>query len=363
MSCSVARWFLFVAVAAATLRGQSAVVLPAAAANAEGISLDGGSFGSIAFRTQIVVDAAAIAPGGAFLTGIRFRADRTVGPQAAATVPNVTVAIGPTSVAVGAMSSTYANNVSVPTTMVFQGTLNLPAQGADHFGPRSFDVDVPFNQTFLYVAGQGNLLIDIVGNNQPCFGLCNPVYWLDVAGVGGTTSSLGLAGVMANGDVPFASVLANGGTDPLQLTIGNTFEFVTTLAWSAPPAVSVFATTPLAGPVDLTPLGAPGNTLWVDPAVMVPLSWSTGFGSRAVVPLTVPSLPSLIGVSLWHQSAVLDPAANALGIVTSNATETRVGDGAEIPVMQMCEGGDPAATDGFVADGYSLVLRLDGTFF
>lgn len=359
----VVRSFFVAVVSAASLAAQSSVDLPASASGSEGISLAGVTLGSFAFRTQIVVDAAAIAPGGAMLTGLRLRADRTVGPQPAVTIPNVTVSIGSTSVAVGGMSSTYASNITGTMTTVFQGSLNLPAQGGDQYGPRSFDVFVPFNQTVLYVGSQGNLLVDLVGNNPVCFGLCNPFYWLDVASPGGTTSSLGLAGTMASGETPFASVIASGGTDPLLLTVGNTLEFVTTLPLSVPPAVSAFAIAPLPGPIDLAALGAPGNTLWVDPAIVVPLSWSTGFGSRATVPLPLPNLPSLVGVTLWHQTAVLDPAANALGIVTSNATETRIGDGAEVPVMQMCEGGDPAATDGFVLDGYALALRLEGTFF
>lgn len=354
---------LFVAAVATVAPAQSAVVVPGSAAVSEGYSLDGITGGSFAFRTQILVDAAALAANGATLTSLRLRADRTVGAQAGIGVPNVTVRIGPSAVAVGGMSSTYANNVTAPMTTVFQGTLNLPPQGAETFGPRDFDIDVPFQQPFAFQTTQGNLLIELIGNNPPCFGICNPFYWLDVVCVGGTTSSLGSAGTMANGDVPFATVTSGGGSDPMALTIGNTLDFVTSLALSAPPAVSAFAIAPLPGPIDLALLGAPGNTLWVDPAIVVPLTWTTGLGSRATVSLAVPNLPSLVGVTLWHQTAVLDPAANALGIVLSNATETRIGDGAEPTFVQMCEGGDPTSTDGFVLDGCALALRLEGTFF
>lgn len=348
---------------ATVLVAQSSVVVPGSAAVSEGFSLAGVTGGSFAFRTQILVDASALAASGAQLTGLRLRADRTVGPQAGIGVPNVTVRIGPTTVAVGAMSATFANNVTAPLTTVFQGTLNLPPQGADSFGPRPFDVDVPFQQPFSFLATQGNLLVELVGNNPPCFGICNPLYWLDVACAGGTTSSLGTPGTMANGDSPVSSVTTSVGGAPLAFTIGTTLEYVTNLVLSAPPAVAAFATAPLPGPVDLTPIGAPGNVLWVDPTILVPLSWSPGFGFTATVSLPVPNVPALVGVTVWQQSAVFDPAANALGLVLGNGTETRLGDPGDVPVAQTCEGVDPAATDGFVLDGCTLALRLDGTFF
>ena len=40
---------------------------------------------------------------------------------------------------------------------------------------------------------------------------------------------------------------------------------------------------------------------------------------EASSPVTVPSVPSLVGVVLYHQWLVWDPAVNALNVVTSNA--------------------------------------------
>jgi hypothetical protein len=343
------------------LSAQSSLVLPAQAAAVDGHQMTGVTLGMVAFRTQLLVDAAAIGPNGAFLNGIRLRGDRGSAPLAAVTVPNVTVTVSHT--AVGSLTSTFVNHVTGATTTVFQGAVTLPAHAGAHAGPLPFDIVLPFVQPYTFLGAQGNLLIEIVGNNPPCFGICNPVYWLDSPCAGGSSTSFGRSGMLANGDAPILYARSGGTQDPLLLTIGNTIDFTTSL-WMAPqPGLLALGLAPLPGPLDLTPLGAAGNTLWIDPIATVPHNWVTVFGYESSVSLAVPNQAALIGTVVFAQSALLDPAANALGLVLSAALEARIGDSAEVLPVQMLEAADPLATDGGVMPGCSLAVRLDGLFF
>jgi len=76
-------------------------------------------------------------------------------------------------------------------------------------------------------------------------------------------------------------------------------------------------------PFDLTMLGAPGCQLRVSPDVTGflfggatgSMTWSIG----------IPNSPAITGLPIFSQVLVLDPAANALGIVTSDANQLIVG--------------------------------------
>lgn len=81
-----------------------------------------------------------------------------------------------------------------------------------------------------------------------------------------------------------------------------------------------------AGPaidVDLAPFGAPGNRAFLDLQAAWPLPTDAHGLGRAQ--FTMPTAPALLGAATTVQCVVLDPAANALGLVTSNAidVETR----------------------------------------
>src|SRR5688572_32747928 len=106
--------------AVASLAAQTAVSLPAHAGAVDGQHAVVLPFGTPHFRTQLLLDAAVIAPNGAVVTALRFRAERGFVPLTAASVPNVTVSISQTNVAIGSMSQTFANNVTQPPTVVFQ---------------------------------------------------------------------------------------------------------------------------------------------------------------------------------------------------------------------------------------------------
>ncbi|GAB4139778.1 MAG: hypothetical protein Fur0037_06130 [Planctomycetota bacterium] len=105
--------------------------------------------------------------------------------------------------------------------------------------------------------------------------------------------------------------------------MGSTMQLVT----SAIPAGSMLGANYLSllrydPPIDLSLLGAPGCFQRVGisaPSIFLPP------GVAALVPLTIPNEPSLSGVLVESQSAVLSPGANPLGLLTSNGLSLVLG--------------------------------------
>ncbi len=83
---------------------------------------------------------------------------------------------------------------------------------------------------------------------------------------------------------------------------------------------STFGTRSL--PLDLTFLGMPSCTLYTDIADAAP---TTNFAGIVIWTIQLPNDPGLIGLKFYQQGWILDPAANALGAVTTNAGEGIIG--------------------------------------
>lgn len=76
-------------------------------------------------------------------------------------------------------------------------------------------------------------------------------------------------------------------------------------------------------PADLGPLGAPGCAVtasWDLPLVLLSSAVGTAQGS-----LLVPSDPGIVGLLLYLQGAVIDPAANGFGVTVTNALRIGIG--------------------------------------
>jgi hypothetical protein len=75
-------------------------------------------------------------------------------------------------------------------------------------------------------------------------------------------------------------------------------------------------------PVSLAPLGMSGcnREVSIDAAVFV-----AGQDHQAVFELPIPNWPVLVGLRFHNQAVVLDPSANALGAVVSDAAEGVIG--------------------------------------
>ena len=71
--------------------------------------------------------------------------------------------------------------------------------------------------------------------------------------------------------------------------------------------------------VDLGPVGAPGNRSYT--SLAGGFAFLANSGGIAQYQATIPTAPSLLGASISLQSVVVDSAANALGLVMSNAID------------------------------------------
>lgn len=354
---------------AAAIAQAATIDLPRHAGLADANQVHYAPFGYAGQRSQLLIDASAVASSTSVVTGLRFRADRTRGTPVAITWPNVTVRMSHCTLPLTAMSTSFAGNETETPQTVFQGAVTLPARTAALAGAEPWNVVVAFPIGFLFEPTQGNLLIDIVVDGVSSL---PDIGWLDAAEPGGGVTTFGRPGDHPQFDTVSLRVGTGVVFDPLRFSPGNTLEFVATRPFSAAPGLLALSTTPLAQAVDLTPLGAPGNELLVAPEAIAPLStWTLGlWGFETTLPLPVPNLPSLLGAVVHGQVAVLDPAANALGLVTSDAVEVRIGDGSEVLPARQLDGLAPPATTGFLLDfGASqprygmLAVRLDGTFF
>lgn len=355
---------------AATVRAQD-LTIPSHAALTDCHHSAGLPFGAPGFRTQFLVEASAVAPNVAVIDGLRFRVDRGSIVDAAS-IPNVTVTLSHTTQSLGGVSDVFGNNLSETPVVVFQGTVDLPANAGGNHGAMPFDVHLPFLQQFVYVASQGNLLIDIVGDNAAG---AFPSYWLDAAEPGGSVTHWGRTGDDPNGDSLYMSVASGTGIDldPAQMLIGGTIYFFVNRSFSQPAGVLGLSFAAMPSPLDLGPIGAPTNFLYIDPLALVPLSWSQTFiGFSAAVALPTPNDLSLAGAIVYAQSAVAEPAANPYGVITSGAVEVRLGDPFETMPVRQLDADDPNAVTGKLLDfsfGFgparygTAAFRLDGIFF
>ena len=79
----------------------------------------------------------------------------------------------------------------------------------------------------------------------------------------------------------------------------------------------------LALPLDLTPLGAPGNRVWVALDVGSAVLPNPGGGGALTVP--VPNESALKGITFFLQSMLVDPFANTIQLDLSNGLEVVIG--------------------------------------
>lgn len=108
---------------------------------------------------------------------------------------------------------------------------------------------------------------------------------------------------------------------------GATIDFTTSNTSNVGIGVNFLSPVPLPGPgLDLSILGAPGCFAHVDLNAAIGNLISNVPGLPPLtVSLPVPNSPAVAGVTLGSQSVWLDPLANALGLLTSNASVITIG--------------------------------------
>ena len=125
---------------------------------------------------------------------------------------------------------------------------------------------------------------------------------------------------------PFGSGCA-GPAGAIALTVAGlpTLGNATVLTAAPTPLLSVFAfglSSQPPGGISLASIGAPGCWLYIG---LDALQSVAPVGQQSQASLSIPLQPTLIGSSVFVQAASLDVAANALGLVTSNALAGTIG--------------------------------------
>jgi len=327
-----------VAAAAGSVAAQNSKVVPADAAQFDGNWACFLPFAHGVTHTQQVWEGAAIATQRAVLTGIAMRAEPGLTPPGVAfKMKSLTVSFGPTAVGPQTMSTSFASNRTAPMTVVFQGDLDVPMASADHVLVSPMNIRLPFQQSFAYGRGAGDLLMEMMTGGRT---ILRTQSFVDAVVNGGAARSFGVNGPLPEGALEIVSP-----ADPLNIVPGGTLTVVTTTGGRAYGGVVALgaSNTAFLGvqlPWSMAAAGAPANFLYVSPDVTLPLT------PTVVVP--IPPRPEIVGQFVFAQSLLLVPGANPLGVVTSRGLAFRVGDpAADPPTRAMGTPYFPTPTGGF----------------
>jgi PKD repeat protein len=166
----------------------------------------------------------------------------------------------------------------------------------------------------VFVGAQGRAVTSLFGTGGFTPRMWNGAFHYGTwSGTG--EAGLGFAGLGCAGTLATSQLTSSG--DPV---LGST---ITLTANNLPLSAMILVTGLSApAPVDLTPFGAPGCLVR---AALDATSFRLGAGNSASWNITVPANPAFSGLRLWNQVLALDPTANALGAVTSDAVGMIVG--------------------------------------
>ena len=338
---------------ASLLPAQQTKVIPADAASQDGSALSVYPTGYGGGRAQQIILSAAVGRSVAVLQELRWRIDKGSATISAMSFPNMSMWISETSVTPVAMSNSFASNRTGTPKLVFKGTLNAPAQS----GTPSFNIVWKLNAPYIYNTMKGHLLLEWE-LPQPAY---KPNYFIDAHKSGtsqGSFASFGKGGSF--GTTENYVVQSNAG----KLTPGGTMVFEASGLSQQYPAAACFGFSrtsygPLPLPLDMTPLGAPSNMLYVSMDLLLPCTWSVVGGRNvAMSGFPIPKVNGLDGLTMYAQGLFLDPKANALGIVTSPGLALSMP--ITVAVTSLLGSYDYKAATGSLATGTGMVTQLVG---
>ena len=97
-----------------------------------------------------------------FITQLIFRPDSVAGGAFDSTISNIQIDLSTTAKNANSLDATFANNVGLDDTVVFNGSLHLSSTFTGPVnGPEDFDIVINLTTPFLYVPTVGNLLLDV----------------------------------------------------------------------------------------------------------------------------------------------------------------------------------------------------------
>lgn len=239
------------------------------------------------------------------------------------------------------LSPTFANNLGANPVTV------LDVQNYTwHLTPDQW-TRIGLERGYTWIPQLGNLVIEILamdsgGQNSTSIGGFRrsttiergyAVGWSGTPPTSGSVNSLAAAKVElvvedAEARVFGESCVGSAGTPTLGYKndpkIGSVFEVIASNCPSSGVALLMngFNISAPIFPLDLTPLGATGCQLYVDPnfSFVVPIVSGT-----ATLRFPVPNDRGLLGLAFWQQYAIIDPPANKLGLVLTEFGRILIG--------------------------------------
>lgn len=315
-----------------TATAQQRKVLPAGMDYVEGPLVYTYPFGRQTAGMQLLYDASEVTTQQGLLLGMRFRQSQVTASQLYPSyTKDYTVTAYTVSTPAAAMVADLATNVGNATgTVVFSGSVTLPAVQLINTYPAPFDIHIPFTTPYLFNGSQGNLLLLIETADTTTVPAGS--YRIDAVNfrsnlVTGLVANLDDFGCTAQG---LGLTLA---TDATQAIVGGSItQTLTSPAIGAfPAAMATLSFT--TNPIDLAGFGMPGCTSWLGPLVSRFVFENPSGGYPPVV-WTLPNSLWLEGVALAGQALGLGSSGLLSDSVTSNAQATRIGP-AGLPVVRM----------------------------
>src|SRR6185503_15465857 len=107
-------------------------------------------------RLQEIYAASTLPPGPILISGMKLRPSAVAGFAFTSTIENIQINLSTTRIGPAALSAQFAANIGTNDTIVFAGALSLSSQfTGPAFGPKDFDIDIPFSTPFLYDPADG----------------------------------------------------------------------------------------------------------------------------------------------------------------------------------------------------------------
>ena len=235
-------------------------------------------------------------------------------------------------------SATFATNLGTHTTTVFSGAISLPTDKSVAVWPAPWQQPFVFAQPFVFVKTLARSLV--VDLKQTANTGVNPWY-LEL-----TRSSIDTGARAANGPAP-PNCRSSAGSPPVFYSTDTPYAgHLWTSMWSPlppqAPGVAIFGTQGAGSTwsgVSLPFLlpGTPGCTWSISAELILPVRSEASGLARYLVQL--PDDPSLGGGVFFEQAVFSDPAANALGLVTTASNRWTFGDGKAAATLVSSYGG------------------------
>ncbi|MEZ5964831.1 MAG: hypothetical protein R3F56_13380 [Planctomycetota bacterium] len=277
-------------------------------------------------HAQMIYDVADVQTPSATWTGLAVRRPVGLGNSNPAMTTTATIVMSVSPLAYAATTTNFAGNHGVTTT-VLSGSINLPANGNLPTWPAPWETPFPFSASFSYsnTAGQ-SLVVDIMqtGNSAT-----TPWYveaWYPDTGRRASNPSAQSSCRFSNGNY-------NSGLSYRLPVVGGGWYVNYSSVLPNAPGFAAIGVQGVGGnwlglplPFDLGVFGATGCSWNVSMDVTVPItanaSGTAGWPTNLV---TIPNQRWFIGRDFYDHAALVDPAANAFGIVTTWSSKWTIG--------------------------------------